>query len=154
LGQEKKMPFPVDQKWIDDAETRLGAKLPKAYREVMAPLNGGEIEAMGDVWEMYPVWDKSDKKRLVRTCNDIVRETGTSRSCDGFPPNAVAIATNGCGDQLILLPNENDPTRLDETVFFWSHETREIEPVLERVKRGTEGPSLGLPQESCAFPET
>jgi hypothetical protein len=129
------MPFPVDQKWIDEAETRLGVKLPKSYREAMAPLNGGEIEAMGDVWEMYPVWDKSDKKRLTRTCNDIVRETGTSRSCDGFPQNAVAIATNGCGDQLILLPNENDSSRLDETVFFWSHETREIEPVLEKVKR-------------------
>jgi hypothetical protein len=129
------MPFPVETKWIDEAEEKLGIKLPRSYRDTMTPLNGGEIDAMGDAWELYPIWDKSDKKRLARTCNDIVRETEVNRCCDGFPSDAVAIGTNGCGDQLVLLPNEQDPSRLDETVFFWSHETREIEPVLEKIER-------------------
>jgi len=128
------MPFPVEQQWIDDAESRLGVKLPASYRQRMTRLNGGDVEAMGDVWELYPIWDKSDKKRLSRTCNDVVRETATSRGADGFPQTAVAIASNGCGDQLILLPNEQDPKILDETVFFWSHESRGIEPVLEKVQ--------------------
>ena len=129
------MPLPVEQKWLDDAEVRLGVKLPQSYRDAMANVNGGEINAAGDAWELHPIWDKSDKKRLARTCNDIVRETGVIRKWQGFPQDAVAIAANGYGDKLILLPNDHDPKVLDETVFFWSHETRQVEPVLERLAR-------------------
>lgn len=129
------MPFPVDGKWMDEAEQRLGAKLPASYREFMSPKNGGTIDVAGDSWDFYHIWDKSDTKRLKRTCNDIVRETAVSRSCEGFPQNGVAIAANGCGDQLLFLPNEERPEILDETVFMWSHETRELEPVLDKLKR-------------------
>lgn len=129
------MPFPVEDKWIDEAEQRLGIKLPLSYRELISLENGGEIEALNESWDLYHIWDKSDKNRLKRTCQDIVHETAFHRSCEGFPAKAVAIATNGCGDQLIYLPNETNPQILDETVFFWSHESREIEPVFQKIKR-------------------
>jgi len=129
------MPFTVEDKWIDEAERRLSVKLPISYRQIISIENGGSLDILEESWELYHIWDKSDKKRLKRTCNDIVHETSVARSCEGFPQNGVAIASNGCGDELLYLPNETNQQILDETVFFWSHETREIEPVLEKLRK-------------------
>jgi hypothetical protein len=41
--------------------------------------NGGVITLGDDVWQFNPLLDKSDKKRIVRTCNDIVVETYSAK---------------------------------------------------------------------------
>ena len=81
-----------------------------------------------DVWELHPIFDDSDRKRLKRTCNDIVRETTSAREWHGFPPEAAAIGGNGSGDRLILLPDPNSG-RFGDAVFWWDHETGEINQV-------------------------
>jgi hypothetical protein len=43
-----------------------------------------------------------------------------------FPGNGVAIATNGTGDQLVLL---REGEALKEAVYYWSHETGVVELV-------------------------
>jgi len=128
------MPFPVDEKWIIEAEKKLGVTLPLMYRQFISKENGGHITINEETWDLYPIWDKSDRKRLKRTCNDIVHETEVCHDCFGFPSRAVAIANNGCGDQLILLP-EKDSKKLGETIYFWSHETGEYETVLENLRK-------------------
>ena len=89
------MPFPVEDKYIDESERQLGVHFPLSFRSKMKRENGGEIETDGDTWFLHPFFDNSDKNRLKRTCNDIVRETHLARQWNGFPQNGVSIAESG-----------------------------------------------------------
>ncbi|MHC4637625.1 MAG: SMI1/KNR4 family protein [Planctomycetota bacterium] len=122
------MPFPVDEKYINMTEKKLGVKFPQAFRQKMMKDNGGEVETPPDAWQLYPFFDTSDKKRLKRTCNDIVRETASAKEWTGFPDGAVAIGSNGGGDQLILLPGR-EAGLLQEAVFWWDHESGSVNKV-------------------------
>ena len=116
------MPFPVEVSLIHEAERQLGRTLPMDLRVRLHRENGGGIRAVGDVWQLFPVFDPSDRKRITRTANHIVRETRWARECAGFPADAIAIADNGGGDFLIVQPGSDD-------IQFWDHETGETEPV-------------------------
>lgn len=125
------MPFPVEERFIAEAEKRLGVVFPESFRRCMMMDNGGEVETPPDAWQLYPFWDKSDKKRLKRTCNDIVRETDEARKSETFPTDAVAIGANGCGDQLILLRSPERPSDLKADVYWWDHETGNVHHVVD-----------------------
>jgi len=56
------------------------------------------------------------------TCNHIGLETKQARSWRNFPSNAIAIASNGSGDHLILLPAADNEEKLSEVIYFWWHE--------------------------------
>jgi hypothetical protein len=116
------MPFPIDQQWIEAAEQSLGRVLPQAYRAAMTMNNGGSVVALDDDWELHPIFDQSEQKRIKRTANHIIRESGVMREWAGWPADALSIATNGAGDRLVLLPAENG---YDEAVYAWDHETGE-----------------------------
>lgn len=124
------MPFPVEEKYIIQTEQKLGVKFPASFRKKMMVDNGGEIATDADAWQLFPFLDTSDKTRLKRTCNDIVRETASAKEWDGFPEDAVAIGTNGEGDQLILLPSAGHD-ELQSAVFWWNHETRTVQKIAE-----------------------
>ena len=127
------MPFPVDEKYILQTEQKLGVKFPASFREKMMKENGGSVDTPPDAWDLYPFMDTSDKKRLKRTCNDIVRETASGRDSTGFPPDAIAIGANGGGDQLVLIPSD-DAGILQDAVFLWDHETGDIHKVADDFK--------------------
>ena len=130
------MPFPVDEKYIQQAEGKLGVKFPASFRERMMKDNGGEVESPPDAWQLYPFMDSSDKKRLKRTCNDITRETASAKQWYSFPPDAIAIGANGGGDHLVLIPSD-DPAVLQDAVFWWDHETGEIHKVADDFRELT-----------------
>lgn len=109
------MAFPVSEDKIVDAETVLGRRLPELLRSRLLRNNGGDLVADDDDWILHPVRDHSDRKRLSRTANDIVTETKAALGWSGFPSNGIAIASNGSGDLLVLMPGSDD-------VFFWDHE--------------------------------
>jgi hypothetical protein len=117
------MGFPTTEEFLRNAEQALGVPLPPALRDRLLRDNGGEVEAADDVWQLFPVQDTTDRKRLSRTANHIVRETAEARKWRGFPAAAIAIASNGSGDHLIV-----DPAR-GPTVLLWDHETGAAEPV-------------------------
>jgi len=125
------MPFPTEAQYIDTAETALGVKLPAQFRAYLIASNGGEVEIEDDTWEIHPVLDAADRKRVARSANHVVRETTVARDWPGFPSGAIAIGINGTGDRLVFLPAAHDPTALDERVFQWDHETCEVLPVAE-----------------------
>jgi len=125
------MPFPVDEQWILETEDKLGVAFPASFKVMMKRLNGGHIFAADDTWNLYPFLDRSELKRIKRTCNDIVHETQFSRTCYGFPEDAVAIAGNGSGDQLVFLPDPNNPKQLLRTVFFHNHENGDVTEVAD-----------------------
>jgi len=126
------MAFPVDLKYIIETEEELGVRFPPLFKEKMIAENGGEAITEDDNWNLYPFFDKSDKKRISRTCNHIVLETKQAREWADFPLNAIAIAGNGCGDHLILLSGNNE--KLSEHIYMWYHETGDYEQVAENIK--------------------
>ncbi len=124
------MAFPIDIALVRRAEDKLGRKLPLDYIVKMCRDNGGDIAAGTDSWLLYPIFDDSDRRRLKRTCNDIIRETAAAREWPDFPPEALAIGHNGGGDHLVLLAIP-DGTRYSDEVFWWDHETGELHKVAD-----------------------
>ncbi|MCO6047793.1 SMI1/KNR4 family protein [Aeoliella sp. ICT_H6.2] len=126
------MPFPVDIKWINETEKKLGVRFPASFVTAMAKMNGGGVNTTFDSFVLFPFFDASDRKRIQRTCNSIDRETRSAReSWHGFPATAVAIGANGGGDLLVLLPMPGHPDTLQHNVYWWDHETGEIELVAD-----------------------
>jgi hypothetical protein len=126
------MPFPVDGKWITQTEKKLGVRFPASFITAMSKMNGGSVGTRIDQFELFPFLDASDRKRIQRTCGSIDRETSTARKDSyGFPPNAVAIGANGGGDLLILIPMPDHPDTLQHSVYWWDHETGEVQKVAE-----------------------
>lgn len=126
------MPFPIDIKYIFETENELEVEFPDLFKKKMIEENGGELETKNDDWQLYPFFDKSDRKRISRTCNHIVLETKQAREWNNFPLNAIAIASNGCGDQLIFLPSDSKG-KLNEEIYFWSHETGKTNKVADNI---------------------
>ncbi|MEM6330697.1 MAG: SMI1/KNR4 family protein [Planctomycetota bacterium] len=126
-AESKQMPFPVDGKWIEATQNKLGVVFPASFVVAMARMNGGEAETGGQTWQLFPFLDQSDRKRVRRTCNSICRETHSARAgWSGFPADAVAVGKNGCGDILCLLPDPSGCAALQHTVYWWAHETGEL----------------------------
>ena len=91
------MPFPIEHRFVQQAQEKLGRALPLGYVARICRNNGGEVPVGTDVFNLFPILDSSDRKRLTRTCNDIVRETASAQEWPDFPPGALAIGDNGTG---------------------------------------------------------
>ena len=130
-----KMPFPIDVKYIIETEQELGVVFPDNFKSKMVQENGGELMTEDDDWQLFPFFDKSDKKRISRTCNHIGLETKQAREWDDFPFNGIAIGSNGCGDILLLLPTTENIKKLNEEVFIWFHETGKMEKLADNINK-------------------
>lgn len=127
------MPFPIDLKYINETEQELGLVFPDKFKSKMTKENGGELMTENDDWQLFPFFDKSDNKRISRTCNHIGLETKQAKEWNTFPTNGVAIASNGCGDHLVLLPTAENEKVLSDEIFIWLHETGQIEKVADNI---------------------
>ena len=118
------MAYPGSEELVAAEEAQIGRRLPPAHRERLIRENGGEVEADGQVWTLMPVRDATDRKTTGRSANHIVRENEALRRepWDRFPEGCLAIADNGGGDLLVIVPGSDD-------VFFWDHETGELAAV-------------------------
>jgi hypothetical protein len=56
------MVFPVDEKYIEKAESEPGARFPDLFRGKMMQLNGVGVEVGADCFSLHPFYDTSDKK--------------------------------------------------------------------------------------------
>jgi hypothetical protein len=113
------MAFALAETYILAAEQALGASLPGIYRAYIAKCNGGELEAEYDRWELHPLEDRTDRKRISRTASHVLRETEQARKWPNFPPGALCIASNGTGDLLVL---KREGNTIEDAVYLWSHE--------------------------------
>lgn len=125
------MPFSIDEKYIRETELELNVKFPPEFKNRMMESNGGELVVHKFDFELYPFFDKTDRKRISRTCNHIGLETKNARKWNGFPENGIAIGSDGFGNQLILTHNGNG--NLTEELFFWDHETREVKKIADSI---------------------
>ena len=122
------MPFDLAESFITAAENKLGATLPTSYRSSMLRENGGELEASEGDWQQYPIADATDRKRLSRTANHVLKETEHCQAWPRFPEGAIAIAGNGTGDQLVFVKRGST---FDPAVYVWSHETGALAKVAD-----------------------
>ena len=122
------MPFDLAASFIAAAEREIGSTLPTSYVTAMQASNGGELDVLDDDWQQYPIADTSDRKRLSRTANHVIKETQAMLQWPSFPKQGLAIAGNGSGDQLVLL---RDGDVFAEAVYHWSHETGALTKVAE-----------------------
>ena len=123
------MSFPISESEILKSEQKIGIRFPDSFRKAMMSENGGCVMAREMEWEIYPFFDTSDRKRLARTANDILRETVQVRNWEGFPEGGWAIANNGYGDILFFKRAPNDENIFENTVYAFWHETRNIETI-------------------------
>lgn len=119
------MALPTETQFIEKVENQLGKKFPLWLTERLLKENGGKIEALDDSWELFSVLDNRDKKHLTRSATQIITETKTAKQWEGFPQEAIAIASNGTGDLLVLLPK--DEQSLDDKVYLWEHDSDDEE---------------------------
>lgn len=118
------MPFNLSEEQLVLTEKELGCTLPNEYREAMKLDNGGEVQTEEDDWELYPIKDTSDRKRISRTCNHIIKETESCKGFGSFPENALSIAGNGLGDQMVFIKKSGE---YQSTLYLWLHETGELQ---------------------------
>jgi len=112
------MAFPVSERRVETAEQQLGRSLLPEHRARLLRNNGGEVFCDGDSWQLHPVWDDTDRRTIARTTNHIVRETEEAMSWDDFPRDAVAVASDGSGNILVVRSGRHEVER-------WDHETGE-----------------------------
>jgi len=125
------MPFELDERFIVAAEKQLGTTLPSDYRQAMLMSNGGEVFTNGDLWQFYPIFDQTNRKRISRTCNHIIRETESMREWNGWPADALAIGHDGSGNVLAFIM---ESTGFSPNVFVWDHETGEIRNIADNFR--------------------
>jgi hypothetical protein len=123
-----RMPFDIAESLIVVAEQSLGTPLPASYRASMLKENGGEIEIEGDYWELFPIADTSDPKRLSRTANHILLETKICSDWSHFPAGALAIAEDGSGDRLVFIKQGDT---FEPCLYVWSHENGSLQKVAD-----------------------
>jgi len=125
------MSFTLDEKYIKETESELNVKFPTEFKNRMIKSNGGVLVTDEFEFELFPFFDKFDRKRISRTCNHIGLETKNAREWIGFPENGIAIGSDGFGN-LIILTHNGDRILTDE-IYFWNHEIGETEKIAESI---------------------
>jgi hypothetical protein len=120
------MPFALTEVQLSKSEEVIGARFPSAYRERIKRLNGGAVLAAADVWQVIPIRDTTDRKRLSRSANHVILETRAFSNWRYWHENAYAIAENGSGDALVIF---RKGPGFEPEVFVWRHEDGAIELV-------------------------
>ncbi len=118
------MSFPVEEKFIEKAESELGVRFPQSFRCKMMAGNGGEVAVGTDCFVLHPFYDTSDKKRIKRTCNSIVHETKYAGDHYLLPSDIIIIGCNGGGDTLVYRIGEDGV--LDSRVYWIDHENDDL----------------------------
>lgn len=125
------MAFDISEEQVAATEAELGRRLPAGYRAAMMGKNGCIAFTEDDEWDLHPIRDESDRKRLSRSCDHVIAETKSAREWRGFPEEALAIGENSAGDVMILLPSRADGSVYGEEIFVFRHETGEVGMVAE-----------------------
>lgn len=123
---------PVEARYVAAAEERLGVAFPGPYRAWLLAGNGGPVEVDGGWWDLHPVADASDPRRIGPTWDHVCRQTDLARLLGGFPAAAIAIGEDGSGDRLVLMsPERGEPLGL----AIWQHASGEVAWTRQSLER-------------------
>ena len=114
---------PGAEPYIAATERQLGVAFPPCYRAWLRHSNGGEVEVDDGWWDLHPVADDSDPRRIGPTWDHVCRQTEQARLLGGFPEAAVAIGDDGSGDRLVLMHRMPGASL---QLAVWRHVTGEV----------------------------
>ena len=97
------MAFDLSEDQLESTEADVGAVFPQSYRQRMMRSNGGEVFANVDYWNLIPIRNKSERKRLSRTASHVLAETKSFSEWSIWHDNAYVIAENETGDPNVPL---------------------------------------------------
>jgi hypothetical protein len=108
---------------IEACEAAIGARLPDWLRQRLALENGWEVDDRAghtrEEWRFLPVLDRTDRKRRVRTAEDIAWHTQQLRQSANVPAGAVVVARAWSPTtRLILLPDAGQLAVLGEQLWL------------------------------------
>lgn len=113
------MAYNIEEKNLILTEQKLGIVFPKSYRNSIMKNNGGHvISPLGVVWELFSIYDNSDKKRLRKTAVDLIHENKTAWNEYGLPENLYAIG-NADGEYLVFKKIKDN--LLEDAVYQYCH---------------------------------
>jgi hypothetical protein len=124
---------PTSEERIAAEEERLGRRLPDDLRARLLDENGGEIQVVvgepspdpaDDVWELVGVADVVKRKGRPRPVEGFADVTEREAAERELPHGAVVLATDGGGDLLLLLA--------DDELAVFRHEDGDVEPATVR----------------------
>ena len=93
--------------------------------------NGGELVIEQEIWSLKPFFDASDRIRIKRTSNDLVRETASAQSGGAFLRSASLSLPTAWVTTLSFFQIRAEQSVLQAVVFMWSHETGELDKVAD-----------------------
>ena len=128
------MAFPIDEKQIRHLEESLGSPLPESYKSFMLPNNGGEIELADLDWELHPIRDTTDRKRIARTTSHVLVENQSYAEWDNAAPDTLSIGDDGCGNRIVLQKLDG---KYQDEIFVWDHETGELTKLADSISEAT-----------------
>ena len=117
---------PASEDDILRCEASIGVALPAWLHDQLLCENGWEVtDTHGPTrkkWRFLPVVDRSDRKRMSATAEDIAHHTRQLRSTPhlaaGVPPGVVVVALAWHENtRLVLLPDPADPARLGDALY-------------------------------------
>lgn len=126
--------FSTSEERIEEEEARLGRRLPEDLRRRVLEENGGEIEVLGEfasdeqddnVWQLIGVADVIERKGRKRPVEGMAQQTEEARDFRELPEGSVAIAHDGSGNDLLLMPDDSyavywlDGAELDPATVRW-----------------------------------
>lgn len=107
---------------LAQAEKRLRRRLPDFLRQRLLAEGGGSILVDGEPWALHRVPGVAGARPSLAghiPVRDIVTETIEARRWRSFPRAAVAVASNGFGDHVILRAGV-------DVLEIWEHETGSV----------------------------
>jgi len=128
------MAFDLAEIFLIQAEQELNIlQFPASYRNSMMRNNGGFFEYGTEdsdafvSFNLYPIADNSDRKRLSRTCNSVVKETKSTRENFDFIENFIQIGDDeGAGAYYFKI---NDDRSVDDLIWYCMWEEDELAQV-------------------------
>lgn len=111
---------PINIQYINEAEEQLQLQFPEKYKEKMQTENDGTLLSEDGYWKLVPIFDKTDRKTIAKTCNHIVTE---NKNITGLPVDALAIAHDEYKENWLLFKTIS-PGILDEKIYVWNKETQ------------------------------
>ncbi|HEY3747533.1 MAG TPA: SMI1/KNR4 family protein [Gemmatimonadaceae bacterium] len=115
---------------IRETEEELGVTFPAVFKIRMSARNGGAVHIDDEYWELYPFLDRTDRRTISRSSQDIRYHTREAMTRIGFPPDGIAIAHDSASDLLFLRRKGAD---LGQEVWRFDGYSGEVFQVLDDV---------------------
>ena len=81
----------IDEKYMIEFEKEINSTLQENYRNAMLDQNGGKFRVNGSDWNLFPIFDPSDKTGRTNLEGDVLRLTKEYSEMLSYPNGALIL---------------------------------------------------------------